>query len=103
MMIPSAQLRQRANWSAVGIATAGTLVGAWIEAGALFGASPTQARIAVLPVNDISAFSALYSTWALPLILVALVLMTTLFGAIILTGQTSLEGDRAAVEHTDKH
>jgi len=48
-------------------------------------------------MNDISVFSALYSTWRLPLVLVALVLMTTLFGAIILTGQASLEDPAHAI------
>jgi NADH-quinone oxidoreductase subunit J len=92
MMIPSAQLRQQANWPVVAGVAVLSLVAAWTEAGALFGASVTQSRVSIIPMNDISVFSALYSTWGLPLVLVALVLMTTLFGAIILTGQTSLEG-----------
>jgi NADH-quinone oxidoreductase subunit J len=102
MMIPSTQLRQRANWPVVAGATVLGAVASWIEAGALFGPSATQSRVSVLPLNDISVFSALYSTWALPLVLVAFVLMTTLFGAIILTGQTSLEGDRVATASETK-
>jgi NADH-quinone oxidoreductase subunit J len=77
MMIPSAQLRQHANWPLVGIALVAGIALSWTEAGSLF---------------NISVFGALYTSWRLPLVLVALVLMTTLFGAIILTGQASLEG-----------
>lgn len=92
MMIPSAQLRQRTNWPLVGIATVAGMSAAWFEAGALFKTTPALPAIQLLPVNDVSIFGALYSTWRVPLILVAFILMVTLFGAIILTGQASLEG-----------
>lgn len=92
MMIPSAQLRQRTNWPLVGGVAAAAVVAAWTEAGALFPTSRALSSVRVVPVNDISVFGALYSSWRLPLILVALILMVTLFGAIALTGQASLEG-----------
>ena len=92
MMIPSAQLRQKANWPLIGGALATALAAAWIEGGRLFTTTTALSRIRILPMNDISVFGALYTSWRLPLVLVALVLMTTLFGAIILTGQASLEG-----------
>lgn len=92
MMIPSAQFRQRTNWPLVGGVLGGAIFAAWTEAGSLFTTTSVPGAIAVAPLNDISVFSALYTSWRLPLILVALVLMTTLFGAIILTGQASLEG-----------
>ncbi len=91
MMIPSAQLRQRANWPVVAASFAAAAAFAWTEAGRLFTTIFAQASIKILPMNDISVFGALYTSWRLPLVLVALVLMTTLFGAIILTGQASLE------------
>jgi NADH-quinone oxidoreductase subunit J len=91
MMIPSAQLRQRANWPLVGAALVAGITLAWIEAGSLFNTTNALSSVKILPANDISVFSALYTSWRLPLVLVALVLMTTLFGAIILTGQASLE------------
>lgn len=96
MMIPSVQLRQRANWPLIGLVAAAGATLSWTEAGALFTTTPALSAVQIAAFNDISVFSALYSTWAVPLILVALVLMTTLFGAIILTGQISLEGDRPA-------
>ena len=95
MMIPSAQLRQRANWPVIGVVFAAVTFVSWTEAGHLFTTTSALSSIAVAPANDISVFSALYTTWRLPLILVALVLMTTLFGAIILTGQASLEEVKA--------
>lgn len=95
MMIPSAQLRQRTNWPLVGGVFAVAVFASWTEAGALFTTTAAMSSVRIAPANDISVFSALYTTWRLPLVLVALVLMTTLFGAIILTGQASLEGAQA--------
>jgi NADH:ubiquinone oxidoreductase subunit 6 (subunit J) len=95
MMIPSAQLRQRTNWLLVAVATGAAVITAWTEAGALFKSVPALPTIQLLPTNDISIFGALYTTWGLPLVLVAFILMVTLFGAIILTGQASLEGQNS--------
>lgn len=92
MMIPSAQLRQRTNWPFVGLVSLLAIVAAWVEAGALFKSTSRLPTIQLLSVNDISIFGALYTSWRLPLVLVAFILMVTLFGAIILTGQASLEG-----------
>ncbi len=98
MMIPSSQLRQRTDWPRVGGVFLVALLAAWTEAGSLFTTTHALASVAIAPFNDISVFSALYTSWRLPLVLVAFVLMTTLFGAIILTGQASLEVASANTE-----
>ena len=96
MMIPSAQLRQQTNWPLVGVVSLVTAVVAWIEAGNFFKTTTSLPTIQLLPTNDISIFGTLYTSWRLPLVLVAFILMVTLFGAIILTGQASLEGPSKA-------